>query len=269
MVTNPVRLDLENIESWAPELLTVLNRYYSVLYRREEEFARPPRDPFTCSDSEYERAAADLREHDRAISALSDALQPFAIRGWRCTRLTAPEAQAIVDEGLALPEEAMLARRIDRLVADGLLAVHLAGRLKARNQAGESNRVGRTWFCFFPPRIAGEGGIGRFFRHWGGEALYNSHEADPVTSPALRAIGIPALVEADVPIALLRTHTWLPEKIARRFVISRGCKTREPVHHEDCAVHPLSAGFVRRVIYFPESDFLALTGCADWDQPLK
>ena len=261
-------LDLERVDSWPPELLRVLHHHCDVLYKYEEDFALPPRDPFTCTDSDLERAAAVGRARDRAISVVSDALRSYAIRGWHCTRLTDWEAQAIVADGLGLPDDGMLHRRIDRLVADGALTPDLADRLKARNQASESNRAGRIWFCFFPPRIASEGGIGRFFRHWGGEALYNSHEADPITSPILRTIGIPALVEADIPIALLRSHTWLPNKVARRFVVSRGCKTGEPVDHEDAVVHALPAACVRRVIRFPEPDFLALTGCADWCKPL-
>src|SRR5713226_6661167 len=62
----------------------------------------------------------------------------------------------------------------------------------------------------------------RFFRHWGGEALYSSYESDPITSSAIRVIGTPCIVEADIPIASLGKHGGLAFKIVRRFLKSRG-----------------------------------------------
>ena len=112
--------------------------------------------------------------------------------------------------------------------------------------------------------MAGEGGIGRFFRHWGGEALYNSHEEDQITSPVLSRIGTPCLVEADVPIASLKRHEGLAFKIVRRFLISRGYNTTEPIEYEGYINHPLPAKNIKRVIHFPDPDFCSLTGCSEW-----
>jgi hypothetical protein len=80
-------------------------------------------------------------------------------------------------------------------------------------------------------------------------------------------IGTPVLVEADVPIAFLPRHSFLTDKIARRFLISRGYCTREEIEHEDRTEHPLPAEYVRRIIRFPEPDFVALTGSSAWETP--
>ena len=261
-------IDLSCIESWPASLLEVLDHHHHVLRTWEENFAKPPKDRTGFGDSGLDRINAPARAYDLAIRAVCDALRPFAVRGWHCTRLTDWEVEAIIADGLALPDAAMLARRIDRLVDDGALAPGTAARLKAENQSDDDNRTGRVWFCFFPPRLAGQRGIERFFRHWGGEALYNSHERDPVTSPALRAVGAPALVAADVPIALLESPLRTAFAVARRFVVSRGCATQEPIEHEDFITHVLPATCVRRVIRFPDPDFLALTGSDNWKEPL-
>ncbi|KWB20846.1 hypothetical protein WL32_17100 [Burkholderia cepacia] len=116
----------------------------------------------------------------------------------------------------------MLRCRIDGLVQAGLLACEIGAGLAQRNQAEDSNRARRLWFCFFPPGLEGESGIGRFFRHWGGEALYNSHEHDAKTSPILRAIGTPCIVEANVPIASLAPGVRLAMKLVRRYLIAHG-----------------------------------------------
>lgn len=245
-------INLEKPQSWPPDLLSVLDRHYDQLHNWEARTGF--RDP---------------RAYDQAINEILDASQPFAIRGWHCTRLTEQEIGLVLTHGLRLPTPAMLHQRIDAVVAAGLLSPAIADVLKTRNQADDENRAGKVWFCFFPPRDAGEGGIERFFRHWGGEALYNSHEDDPVTSPALRIIGTPALIEANVPISSLgKPNYCVPFNLARRFVISRGYQTREPVELEDCIRYPLPAERIGRVIRFPDSDFIGLTGCDQWPRPL-
>jgi hypothetical protein len=77
------------------------------------------------------------------------------------------------------------------------------------------------------------------------------------------------LVEADVPINLLPSPAGIVDKIMRRFLIARGHRTQEPVDHEDRIKRGnLPADHVRRIIRFPEPDFLALTGCSDWRDPI-
>lgn len=246
-----VLLDLDKPELWPDALREYLHDHHDLFLN-------------------WEMGSGQVSGHefDSAIYSLMDALQPYAITGWHCTRLTDNEIDHIVRSGMQLPNTAMLNRRIDTLVADGRVTDEIAILLKRRNQSRDSNRAGMVWFCFFPPRIAGESGIERFFRHWGGEALYNSHEDNPITSPAISQVGTPCLIEADVPIASLEKHGGLSTKIYRRFLISRGLETGEPVEHEDRIKRPLAAGNVRRVIRFPDADFLALTGCSEWRVPI-
>ena len=124
-------------------------------------------------------------------------------------------------------------------------------------------------FCFFPPGRAGERGIERFFRHWGGEALYNSHEKNSVTSPVISRIGTPSIVEAEVPVALLKSSAGLALKVVLRFLKSRGHLTNKPVDLADCVNRPLPADCIRRIIRFPDLKFVSLTGCDTWRSPLQ
>ncbi|WP_186156624.1 hypothetical protein [Burkholderia gladioli] len=245
-----VLLPLDQPEAWPAPLVSLLGGLH-------ELFLNWQIAPWKVSPQDY----------DRAILAVGDALRPYSITGWHCTRITDVEITQIVRSGMQLPDGTMLRRRIDALVASGQLPSDIGDRLAAANQADESNRAGRLWFCFFPPHRAGEHGIGRFFRHWGGEALYNSHEDDPVTSPILRAIGTPCVIEADVPVASLAPGAGLAMKLVRIYLISRGYETDEPVEHEDRGVQPIAADCVRRVIRYPERDFMDLTGCATWRRP--
>ena len=205
-------LDLDAPAAWPGELLAFLDAHHALLLA-------------------WETWAENVRwqDHDAAIYGLQALLGRYALVGWHCTRLTREEVTAIVDGGMQLPDRAMLNRRLDALtragVLDEILDEILAGMLKATNQADDDNRAGMISFCFFPPRLADEDGIKRFFRHWGGEALYNSHEDEPDTGAAIACIGRPCLIEVAVPIAGMES-TRAAFNVARRYLIHRGFRTR-------------------------------------------
>ena len=201
--------------------------------------------------------------------AFARACLPHTLHGFHCTRLTESEIAHILVNGMRPPDRAFLCERIDQLRATGVIDPDTANRLKEQNQAHERNRAGMIWFCFFPPRIAGQGGMGRFFRFWGGEALYNSHERDPVTGPVLATIGGPCLVEVDVPIASLPRFTFLDQHLYRQFLINRGFETSEPCDHEDRSTRPIPVSSVCCIIRFPDREFIALTDCNKWSPRLR
>ena len=241
-------LDLDFPRSWPVELLGYLNEHH---------------DLFRGWDDGQGQVSAQA--FDDAMCGLRRALQPYQILGWHCTRLTDAEEEVIRRNGMQLPEAEMLANRIDALVKTSLITPDIARRLKSENRASEQSRA--IYFCFFPPRNADEDGIGRFFRHWGGEALYVCHENDPITSPAISCVGTPCIVEADVPIPLLRMNGNLRTSIYSRYLASRGA----PINcddYEDRIEHPLPAKSVRRVITFSDPDFYSLTGCSEWCRPI-
>jgi hypothetical protein len=245
-------LDLNRPAAWPAELRSYLDAHHDLFLGWEHKHKR-------VSPGAY----------DEAIYGLIDVLEPYAIAGWHCTRLTDAEVNEILRNGMQLPNAEMIMRRIDALLKANQITPNIARRLKKENQCNDANRAGMIWFCFYPPLLAGERGIGRFFRHWGGEALYNSHENDQVTSPAISCVGTPCIVEANVPIASLERHGGLPFKIIRRFLISRGFKTSEPTNHDGQIKHLLPAENIQRVIRYPDPDFLSLTGCSEWRRPIS
>jgi len=250
-------IDLNSPASWPRPLQEFLDRH-------ERLFA----------DWEHRTETVSPGEYDLAIMALGVILRNYNLRGWHCTRLTDAEVHAIRGTGMVLPDREILGRRIDVLCDAGAIDSTVAVVLKARNQAGEQGRRGMIWFCFYPPRHAGESGIHRFFRYWGGEALYNSHEVDTVTAPVLARIGQPCLVEADVPIASLYLG-FLPTFIVAKHLHTRGVKVsrasevREHVQWDGYAVVPVSSLQIRRIIRFLDPEFAELTGHMDWHSRLN
>ena len=253
---------LNDERTWPAEIVKYLEQHQDLFLAWELKGAG--------MGSSFEDARAFARQYDRAIYGLRAVLSRYSLEsGYHCTRLTNAEIDHIVSNGLQLPNLDMLQARIQAIHDAGLIDAHVADRLRTNNQADEKNRAGMIWFCFFPPGIAGQGGIERFFRHWGGEALYNSHERDPLTGPILEKIGTPCLIEAEVAMASLEVHSFLDTHVIRKFLVNRGLETGEPTDHEDRAKSPVPAANVRRVIRFPEPDFITLTGCSSWTPPLS
>jgi hypothetical protein len=243
-------LSFEAFETWPAALISVLECNHDVLLDWESGTHRYPVPAF-----------------DRAITEVGVALKSYSIQGWHCTRLTDAEVAAILSDGAHLPNREILNQRIDTLVAAGLLSPDVAERLRARNHADHGSRAGKLWFCFYTPKLAGEHGIRRFFRHWGGEALYNCHETDCVTSPALRAIGTPRIVVAEIPVALLSSTFGLATHVTRRFLTERGHQVERAERQEGHVVQALPSSAIREVVTCPSSEFSRLTGCDDWRDP--
>ena len=204
------------------------------------------------------------REYDRAIYSLADLLRQYSLVAWHCTRLADHEIESIKASGMEPLSEPMLYRRIDAAIAAGLLTPDDAAMLKSKHQASQENRTKRLWFCFYPPSQSGETGIADLLDLWGGEALYNSHDRDPTLGPKLRSIGTPCLVEAEIPIAMLGNGHRPTLTVVALYLRSRGLDNADHLVFEDRITEPLPPHKVRRVIRYPDADFLHLTGCEPW-----
>jgi hypothetical protein len=264
---------LADVETWPAPLRDYLASEFQMLFayaRRERETMdaylnqKGPHVPMGLMPSN-----PHFHAHESASIKALELARPAAIRGWHCTRLTDHEVDRIKSEGMRPPDLEFLRNRIRRVEADGLVDSRIAERLIAENQANDNNRKGKMWFCFFEPRIAGQSGIERFFRRWGGEALYNSHEDDRETGEALKLVGRPCLIQADVRVSSLSQYTYLGEKILRRYLFSHGFDTGEDCEHEDYAREPIAASEIVRFVFHGEPAFAALTDCDSWTPPLS
>jgi len=188
-------------KTWPAALLEYLQSQFDMLLAhacRKQEIHDKINDPtieLTPALMMASNPHAEARE--QASLKILELLQLTTLRGWHCTRLTEYEVAHITANGMQPPNLPALIKRIEKALEFGMLEDEIAKRLIQQNQADECSRKDRIWFCFFEPKIAEQCGIERFFRCWGGEALYNSHERDPQTGTALRSIGRPCLIEVD------------------------------------------------------------------------
>jgi hypothetical protein len=228
--------------------------------RDNEEFLRN----WYCHNGNYEGRDYD-KWHDRAQQILSR----YSLIGWHSTRLIDYEVRHIERYGMQLPNKEILYARIEAAQQHGYFTDDIAGKLKNKNEADDVWRKNRIWFTFYPPLRAGASGIYRLFKYWGGEALYNLHEDCAIVAPILQRIGTPFLIEAEVPIASLRPHSFLPDKLAIRYLRDNGLPTSEPTDHDDYAILPLTPSNIRKIIRFGTAEFERLTEYSTWPDYAK
>lgn len=166
---------------------------------------------------------------------------------------------------MVVQNAALLNARIDKLSYEKQINNEVAQCLKNSNQANDNSRANMLWFCFFEPHLADESGIGCFFRSWGGEALYNSHEENPISGDALRKIGIPCIIKAHVPIASM-IESKFPDGAMARVLLSRDHRIRIPVEHEGYSTQNIPAENIIEITEYPSAKFNKLTNCEEWEK---
>lgn len=171
---------------------------------------------------------------------------------------------SIRNDGLLLQSSASLRKRISRLEQNGLLSADIAQSLININQSDDDNRANMLWFCFYEPYLAGQYGIERFFRSWGGEALYNSHEGRPVTGEALKRIGIPCVIKANVPIISLNSSYYPDTSMIRVFLSQRGHRLENEIEHEGFSTQSIDPQNIIDIFKHPSDQFSELTKCEEW-----
>lgn len=210
-------------------------------------------------------STAPAQEYDSAIYKMRDLLRKDSLVGYHCTKLTAGEVKSIRDEGMLLQNSTSLRERISRIKEDGLISADVARSLISKNQSDDNNRANMLWFCFYEPYLAGRYGIERFFRSWGGEALYNYHEDHPVTGKALQSIGIPCVIKAKVPIASLKSSYYPDNAMIRVFLSQRGYQLENGIEHEGFSTNKIDPQDIIDIFEYPSDQFIELTKFDTWE----
>lgn len=198
---------------------------------------------------------------DLPILSNKNLFKEYKFEGFHCTRLTKKEIDRILEFGMSLQNKKLLCERIDELVLDKKLSLKTSQVLKKFNQADEKNRSNKIWFCFYAPYKAGEYGINRFFRYWGGEALYNSHHEDTNIASVLRDIGIACIIHIKVPIKFLKNSNLQLRKI---YAAEHGIYLDYLDCYEDYSVKSIEPKNIIGIYKYPSDIFKKLTNYSNW-----
>lgn len=248
----PEVLNIDDTDTWPDELNHFLSENEDLIIGWECDA------PKTTSAIQF----------DQMIYSMRKILKKYSLLGYHCTKLTDSEITHIQAHGMSLQDKGSLCVRIDELLTQELITNAVAERLRNENQADEEYRKNMLWFCFYPLYLAEQDGIERFFRSWGGEALYNSHENDLETGKILLTIGTPCIIEAIVSMQNI-DDCFLPEQhIYRVYLKGKGHSITEPTGYEAFSIANLAPECILRIIKYPEKRFIELTKYNEWDELL-
>ncbi|MGF1832182.1 hypothetical protein [Photobacterium sanguinicancri] len=203
-------------------------------------------------------------EYDQAILEFRSLLKPLSLVGYHCTKLTPYEIEDVRLNGMKLQNLESLKQRVLRLESTAEITETVAKELISINQADDRNRAGMLWFCFYEPHLAGFYGIQRFFKSWGGEALYNHHENRKNTGEVLKKIGVPCVIKARVVIESLKESYYPCSALIRVYLLNRGYVVDNGIEHEGYSTQNICSNQIEAIEQYPTEQFVKLTKCNEW-----
>ncbi len=213
-----------------------------------------------------------LAQQETALEQIQSELLRHRIVGYHCCRLLPAELDDICRRGMRVLSPELVEAKLEVACKGGYLTseqaqvLRSAARVKGRELL---SRGGQTWMVFGRSTLRlDQCGLFRFFGRWGGEALYFEHEETEL-GRHLSAIGQPAILEVEVPVADLGQPPRLSEHFLQLFLWGHGAVEVDdpdelmPEGHTFADIPPEG---VRRVYVEGEPEFEALTQYSTWEE---
>jgi hypothetical protein len=212
--------------------------------------------------SGQERASES--EHEQAVQEFREILNTCSVIGYHCTKLTSHEIEDIALNGMKLQNSESLKARVLKLNSLGEVNDEIAMKFIASNRSGARNRASKLWFCFFEPHLDGFDGIHRFFKYWGGEALYLDHVASKDSADTLKRLGTPCIIKAHVNINSLEESYYPDKELIRVYLLSKGYDAKKDIEPEGFSIENVSSMQIDAIYEYPTAEFVRLTRCNEW-----
>lgn len=264
----PPPLLADDEASWPGELVQLLTDRKDVLAAylvRERAIDRAAEKDVALRwdrpDNEHEAVWEETLRTAQALVA------PRDLVGYHCTRLTEDEQGAIMSGGLSPLSPELIADRVRRQTAVGLIPQSLAEQLVADNQSATHGRTDLLWFIFSRRTLADKSGVERFFRTWGGEAVYWNRESNG-EGATLRLLGTPCIVVAAVPASGIRTFHDVGRRFVMHFLARRRVRVPDDPAWEGRVLQAIEGERVLRIIRLDEPEFQQLTKSRRWTPAL-
>ena len=211
--------------------------------------------------------------YEELVDHLEKLLRPHRIVAYHCTRLTAEEIRNIKQEGLRVLTPALVSEKFKLCWQNGYLSKDEYEDLESSKDISDNlenkigHRTGMVALCGHPAMLKDGNAVSRFFRFWGGEAVYRGNE-DKKIGCVLRRIGTPCIVVCAVPFTLAKTYYKLSQFLLADFV-SDFVSDEEQIYNPEAKFdlrieNHLSASEILDVIDYSDSRFENLTVQSGW-----
>ncbi len=212
----------DDIGSWPRNLTELLESNFEQLRGFHDQRREIDREGVECISARMRpRQNSFQQSMDDTLCEATKLVLPHKIVGFHCTRLTPAEVGNIKANGLSPLSQELVKSRVRAAQHDGLIDRRLADKIIGCNQCKERGRAGLLWFIFTRGILRDRSAVERFFRSWGGEAIYWGREGE-ADGAALTSIGEPAIVEAAVPAERIQTYCSVGKRFTNFFLHDRG-----------------------------------------------
>jgi hypothetical protein len=260
-----MQIEVEDIKTYPSDVIEIFERNFDHLRLYEQERQRlwdlKDRDRLAFGREPPNKYDATRR---KIIAHVTELAADAEFIGYHSTRLCEDEIEDIHSQGMALSSVDFLKARIDRRVSAGDISKSIADILKSQNEAHQKFRTSMFWFVNGSSGLKFELGLYRFFRYWGGEALYSHYENNITIAPILQKIGTPCIVKASLPLAKYQIFLEVGRILYAAFMGSRGIRTEDGVGTQGYMQSPLSPGQILKTIKYADDEFRTLTDLDTW-----
>ena len=261
-------IEYERPDTWPAELTELFTRELPALEAYERRRAEVD---VICRQDVMARINVPQNAHkprrNEIVQQADAILSAYKLLGFHCTRLTEYEVADIGAHGLRPLDRSLVKERLEQAACRGLLSREVKKRLLSAHQADDDGRRGMTHFVNCRSVLFCESDVGRLFRSWGGEALYNSHEDRGDTGPVLRRIGKPAIIVTAIPLSKLRTcFDNVAARFLWKFLSDRDIPIDQAADIETHTVEAVPASCILEIITYSDRRFDLLTLCSSWSE---
>jgi hypothetical protein len=126
-----------------------------------------------------------------------------------------------------------------------------------------------VWLTPNRSALRDDGAVHRLLRSWGGEALYNGFEDDPVLAPVLRKLRQPMLIKCAIDLPTESGDGWHAAQLLSQAVANE-VHHPEPTPYFDLGLpRGVRPDEIVDVIAFGSEEFERLTGASEWPADRK
>lgn len=260
-------IEVEDESTWPKEILSIFIEHHETL----ENYSH-------WESSQYDLLHRDLLSyvphHERPsnpyqgkrnyiLEDINNLIHDSLVIGYHCTRLLKHEIEDINKNGLALPSTIFLRKRLQTAVELGHFTQDEMQQLIAQNAYLEQPiRENVLHFVCGYSALKNDSGIQKFFRCWGGEAIFNEHENQTALFPKLCQIGIPYIIKVKLE---QKSGINLAERLESTYLYNRNKIEILDAAYDDYIRIPLPRKQILEIIPFNDPDFIKLTAHHEWD----
>ncbi len=258
---------LDNFETWPTSITDLLEKNKSIIngYIHEEKRneARGQRDVIfsnNLQNNSFQEAWDDI------ILQIKQILRNIRIIGFHCTRLTDFEVGDIISNGLVPLNEEFSRKRIEILIQKKKISQESSKKIIHNNKMNLDSRRDKVYLSHCVSSLTKEYGFYRFFRYWGGEAIYSSHEKDELVASELKKIGLPCIVVASIVFSEFKNTNLLIDNLIGIWIDSARRNPNPSSFDIDTKIgNPIS---VVEVLDYNNQVFQIITNCSLWKKEI-